>query len=60
MMVVVCLLALVKGEVQRSVFQLHLIADDGVHITLGESRANQIHVNVLWNIVLMVVIHDRF
>ena len=42
------ILLLVEGEVQSSILIPHFISYDGVHVTVRETWADQIHVNIVW------------
>lgn len=48
----------IKREIERlSIFVLHLILYDSIHITILEVRADQIHVNIIRNVIPCTVIH---
>lgn len=50
----------IEGEVQLTVLVLHLALYDCIHITILEVRANQIHIDVVRDVVASSVVDCRF
>lgn len=50
----------VECKVQLTVLrELHLVLDNSVHVTIGEGRSNQVHVDVLWYAEAITVVDCR-
>ena len=48
-----------EREIETPVLVLHLALYNGLHVAVLEIRTNQIHIDIVWNVVTSGVVNGR-